>query len=594
MKSRNLISYALAFGLLLPAFAVTTSGCLDRGLGPLNPCVVSGVVRRIKATNIENVDLLFMVDNSGSMAEEQAALGMQFERMMLVLASGDLDADGTGDFPPVKSLHFGVISSDMGAGQEGVTTCTMGFYGDDGLLQNTGNGPGCESTYPGDFLEFMAMGATTPQQFATDARCISTLGIGGCGFEQQLDAILKALTPSTSGITFFNNTTGHGDGENRGFLRDDSLLAIVAVTDEDDCSTPESTELFSSSSAVYTGDLNLRCWAYKEVVYPMSRYVDGLLALRPDAPDLLVYAAIVGVPADLVSDSDSINYDAILADPRMQEMPDPANPTRLTPSCTSAGGVAYPPRRMVSLAQQLEARGANGIVQSICQSDFTPALSAIIEKIADVLGGACLPRPLNPGSDGSVNCDVTEQLPARGDFTTCASLASLGREAEPIRYEVDDNGNRVEVCRVNQVVIDRTMTPRMVPAGQVGWYYDDFDPDLMTSCRETPQRISFTAGAEPKTGAIVKLECFQPARDDIGGSVAPGDSCEGGGDALCQTGEGRRATIEGMICDETSRTCQVPCQSNADCRNRLGLGGFVCDTDPERAPRAFCVNPTCQ
>ena len=46
-------------------------GCLDRELKPLNPCLVSGVVAEIAVTNIDKVDLLFVVDNSGSMARSR-------------------------------------------------------------------------------------------------------------------------------------------------------------------------------------------------------------------------------------------------------------------------------------------------------------------------------------------------------------------------------------------------------------------------------------------------------------------------------------------------------------------------------------------
>jgi len=321
----------------------------------------------------------------------------------------------------------------------------------------------------------------------------------------------------------------------------------------------------------------------------------------------LVYAAIVGVPTDLVADPNNLDYEAILNDPRMIESVD-ATGDKLKPSCNVATGLAYPPRRMVDLARQLEERGSNGIVQSICQDDFTPALTAIIEKIADVLGGACLPRALNPGPDGSVNCDVTERLPAIGDFTTCASLASLGRDPEPIRREIVGE-DEVEVCRVNQIVPDRRSGA--VPVGTPGWYYDDFSSDVMTRCADTPQRISFSAGAEPKTGVLVRLECFQPARDDVGSGIrVTGDGC---GDLSTGAPENDICTCTGtaeqimadprrdcmpeptiaseMICDPRTITCQVPCGSNADCRARLGLGGLICDVE---APMPVCVNPTCQ
>lgn len=171
---------------------------------------------------------------------------------------------------------------------------------------------------------------------------------------------------------------------NRGFVRDDSLLVIIAMTDEDDCSTPN-LDLFSQRSAVYSGNINLRCFTYPDAVYPTSRYVDGLLALRADRPELLIYAAIVGVPTDLVAGPERLDYDRILGDRRMMETIDPANPTRLRPSCMTESGMAFPPRRMVNVAQQLDARGAGGVVQSICQSDFGLTMGVILSRIAGAL-----------------------------------------------------------------------------------------------------------------------------------------------------------------------------------------------------------------
>ena len=49
-------------------------------------------------------------------------------------------------------------------------------------------------------------------------------------------------------------------------------------------------------------------------------------------------------------------------------------------------GIAFPPRRLVEAAAEL---GDNGIVQSICEEDLAPAVSAIFERVALRLGGAC-------------------------------------------------------------------------------------------------------------------------------------------------------------------------------------------------------------
>ena len=139
-------------------------------------------------------------------------------------------------------------------------------------------------------------------------------------------------------------------------------------------------ELFNPSSSIYTGDLNLRCFMYPSAVQPVARFIDGLRALRPRRPDLFVLGVIAGVPPDLVSDPDRIDYDEILADPRMQEEVDTSSTmTRLRPSCNVPGrGLAFPPRRLVQVAR---AFGAQGSLQSICLDDYGPALDTIIRSI---------------------------------------------------------------------------------------------------------------------------------------------------------------------------------------------------------------------
>jgi len=121
-----------AAALTLAGSAVSVSGCLERGLKPVNPCTRSSVGQRIQVTNVDNVDMLLMIDNSNSMAEEQVNLIEELPRLVQVLASGDRNADGTRDFNPVRSLHVGIITSDLGAGPNtGVPTCARGL-GDDG------------------------------------------------------------------------------------------------------------------------------------------------------------------------------------------------------------------------------------------------------------------------------------------------------------------------------------------------------------------------------------------------------------------------------------------------------------------------------
>lgn len=331
-----------------------------------------------------DLDVLLMVDNSGSMAEEQASLAAQIPRMARVLGTGDLDGDGVQDFPALRSVRIGTVTSDMGTGGFAVTSCNTAF-GDDGILRTQGNtAAACDAAYP----SFAEMSADDPSldvdAFVDQVSCVATVGIGGCGFEQQLESVLKALTPATSSIRFQDGTAGHGDGANAGFLRPDSVLATIVMTDENDCSASDPS-LFDPESAVYTENLNLRCFQHPAALHPVSRYVDGLRALRSDPSDV-IFGLIAGVPTDLITDGSGTDYAGILSDPRMMESVDPTTGNQLVPSCEEAGGMAFPPRRLVEAAQGF---GGNGVVQSICQEDFTGAVDAILQRVAARVSGSC-------------------------------------------------------------------------------------------------------------------------------------------------------------------------------------------------------------
>lgn len=334
------------------------------------------------------VDVLFVVDNSNSMADEQHALAREIPRVVQALATGDADADGVQDFPAITSLRTGVVTSDMGTGGAVVPTCTNSRFGDDGILRTRGNTAiaGCDATYP-SFMDFEA-GTTPIESFAADVGCVATIGTNGCGFEQQLEATLKALTSSTATTSFVGGTSGHADGHNAGFLRDDAILLIVMLTDENDCSALD-PGIFDPASTVYEGDLNLRCFNYPEAVQPIDRFVQGLIAAKGDAVRL-VFAPIVGLPVDLEGEP----VDAVLADERMEERIDPEMPSRVRFACdrvTPSGDrmVAFPARRILQVAQGLEADGVASVPGSICQDDFGGPIARILDRVSLRVGGSC-------------------------------------------------------------------------------------------------------------------------------------------------------------------------------------------------------------
>jgi hypothetical protein len=328
--------------------------------------------------------------------EEQASLTAEIPRLVRALATGDSDADGVADFTPIGSLQAAVITTDMGVGGAIVPTCA-GRYGDDGVLITRGRTslPGCAATYP----PIHSFGPTDdPDVFSSSLSCVATTGTGGCGFEQQLEAVLKALSPASATAwtapsfvppVFFDATSGHALGANAGFVRPDSLLVVVIVTDEEDCSALD-PDVFNPSSPTYgTVDLNLRCFSYPSALHPVARFVDGLAQLRLD-PERLIVASIVGIPVAAEPATTVPDYGAILAHPDMVERLDPSMPNRLVPSCNVTGrGVAFPPRRILTMQQALESRGIATTTGSICQSSFASVTSRILARIADRLPGTC-------------------------------------------------------------------------------------------------------------------------------------------------------------------------------------------------------------
>lgn len=385
------------------------------------------------------LDLLFVIDNSGSMRDEQQALAVELPRLIDILTTGDRDGDGVRDVLAVEDLHLGVVSTDMGLpgvlGREALQCGDERLrpLGDDGVLQhqpNVGMNPTltCARSYP-RFLAFDSM-RDRPGEVANDFACIASLGTLGCGFEQQLEAALKALWPSNNRVAGrpvmldrpFIAGSGQGapDGANAGFLRNGSgdsasLVAVVLVTDEDDCSSWDlghlvPREFLASNDPLVDVGLNLRCSTEANRgdasrLHRVERYVDGLRALRPNQPELVVFAAIVGAPSDLVSedrlrnvnfddaDQRRLFYSDLLADSRMLETLDPdtaGGNANLFPSCRTeridsitgelVQSKASPPRRIV---QVVEGFGENGIVQSICTDTFRPAIDGIISRLGD-------------------------------------------------------------------------------------------------------------------------------------------------------------------------------------------------------------------
>jgi hypothetical protein len=469
------------------------------------------------------LDLLLVVDNSFSMEQEQAALAAELPRMMNALLTGDIDGDGTPEVAPVKDIHVGVVSTDMGIGdyREEYRIENCGAHGDDGVLVQGGLGvPTCTPPEAG-FLSYDA--ALEDYDAAVhELSCLSTLGLDGCGFEQQLESALKAVTPSTSNIAFYTEdglATGGGQGDtaNAGFLRNDpddpSLLAVLLITDEEDCSSRDPSHFNPIDSL---SGLNTRCY-YEAMegaagnLHPVQRYIDGLRALRPDHDNLVFFGAIAGVPLDAVSEEALADvdfaddaerdtfYNDLLAHPKMQgeidekDTPDVPEDDGMKPVCEAANGKAYPARRIVEVARGF---GSNSVVQSICQESFTSAIEPILQRMAASFSGACIDAEYEREDDGKVACDVLWRLPEEsmeGVPESCEDASFLSPAGE---------GRAANVCRVAQLAVE----DGRAPAGD-GWYFDDFSDRTRWCEGDSKQAIVFTGEARPPSEVTILIDC---------------------------------------------------------------------------------------
>lgn len=640
------------------------------------PCAIQATERSVSEVSADAVDLLFVIDDSISMDSFQATLRRQFPRLVRGMLTGDHDDDpNTPSYPRVTSLRVGVVTTDMG--ELGVTTYPDDIapfgcygpnvqaerihYGTDGVMVRTSRGQdtptnhtGLQCDFDGDgdpdsvdaaglpaYLTFDAVAApptdAEASAFVDRVSCFGLVGIGGCGSEMPFESMLKSLTPSTSSIRFHtapgeSRDRGHGDDSatNANWLRPNSLLAIVMLTDEDDCSSGDrrvydwgAAAPWNDPANVAPGDRNspyvrypfqrgTRCLRFADRLQPIARYVDGLLALRSN-PERVVFAAITGVPQDMVDDVESgegaTNLQAILDDDRVQyelvpdEYGNPLSDVRTVcepcdprdSECTTDEPIkATPARRVVELAESLRARGANAIVQSICEPSYAGAIEHILSTVGTAIAPTCLALELERDEKGYVGCTVTQVLPS-GE--RCED--NTGHGLLPRRLRVDAQGR--DVCAMVQLPV---FAPPVVPMG-TGWYLDDFTPDA-ARCGSPARRLTFVGDAGLRADADTHVECVtrrtsDSDRVDVGTACDFHTASSCGLDTVSENDFVRRYGLLGLsrpeglgtlACEPATRTCQLPCIDDSDCP----MGTTCVDPDGASGHHYFprCVAASCR
>src|SRR5262245_60153491 len=175
---------------------VGLTGCPDREVSEVDPSQDRVELKDIPLTINRDIDILFVIDNSRSMREEQDNLRMNFPQFINVLQQIQ------GGLP---NVHLGVVTSDTGTlnVNTGDAACNA-TGGDNGNLQ-TNACAGITGNFLSDILidPLTGMRMTNYSGTLADAfACIAAVGDTGCGFEQHLDSMKRALNSNPVNANF--------------------------------------------------------------------------------------------------------------------------------------------------------------------------------------------------------------------------------------------------------------------------------------------------------------------------------------------------------------------------------------------------------
>jgi hypothetical protein len=448
------------------------SGCLNH---PLKPVELEKAIEedtQLELTVNKDVDILFVIDNSGSMGEEQAILANNFGSFIQVLEAEDVEAN----------YRLGITTSDNGnpwcpsgattpeAGNLVLSSCKARI-GD--FIFNNGETDvsdlACNDictldaaalevlpsitdydseAKPRKWLENIEGKKNIPDGTSTEEafKCFGPQGINGCGFESQLESMYLALIRA-------QNADELGS---YGFLRASAILAIVFVTDEADCSYNKSfAEIFEQDgNRVFWSDpaaafpTSAVCWNAgvdctgdpsnydaceavnkdvdgtsgvsdaQAVLHPMSRYIGLLDGVEKEKQELNAEQEVIVALIGGVSSGDGLPFysDVSGTDPVFQ------NSFGIGPGCQAVNPndpdepvQAVPPVRLRDLVEEF----TPGNMFSICQPDYSTAMEAIAERIRAQIQPACYTKCVKDTDESTdivdPECVVEENPPGNED-----------------------------------------------------------------------------------------------------------------------------------------------------------------------------------
>lgn len=251
---------------------------------------------------IDKVDVLFVIDNSRGMRDKQAVLATGAAELVGRLANPlCVDANGAPsasqpsgptdacpgvtarEYPPVLDMHVGAISTSIGG--HGSDACpaseTVSCPGGETNTSNDDRGHllsrrdpcagGVVTTYRDmGFLAWDAAGKLTPPGEASPsaleqstADIVKGVGEVGCTYESSLEAWYRFLVDPNPYASIAIDSGGRAVpqgsdavllAQRAQFLRASSLLLVVLLTDEDDCSIKESGQFYFAAQQTIPGN----------------------------------------------------------------------------------------------------------------------------------------------------------------------------------------------------------------------------------------------------------------------------------------------------------------------------------------------------
>lgn len=270
---------------LVPVFSVLSmsalSGCLQRPIGQEQPRTTNVLVDVLRRDTVSKIDLLFMIDNSRSMADKQLLFADALPDLVSglvappcltkegttldVAASEPCPSGSAREFEPVQDIHIGVITSSLG-GYTSRTDCVDdgAAHSEEGvdaahLLGSLPRGMAIAPSAQDGFLAWKPKNDNSPliDEFRS---LVKAAGERGCGWEASLESWYRFLVdpePYAELVRMPCNSSQTDElcigpkldaqtglplvdqeilAQRAAFLRSDSLLAIVMLTDENDCS----------------------------------------------------------------------------------------------------------------------------------------------------------------------------------------------------------------------------------------------------------------------------------------------------------------------------------------------------------------------